>query len=57
MTDIKSLQIRIPKELWAFAKKKGIDREISFNMLIVDLLRKYKEKCEKKLTKDDTVVS
>jgi len=57
MTDIKSLQIRIPKELWAFAKKKGIDREISFNMLIVDLLRKYKEKCEKKLTKDDTTVS
>jgi len=57
MSDTKPVQIRIPKELWTFAKKKGIDREMSFNQVIIELIRKYKEKCEKRLKNDDTMVS
>lgn len=57
MDKIKALQVRLPKELWAFAKKRSIDREISFNSLIVDLLDKYKKKYEKRLTASDTMVS
>lgn len=48
--------IRLEKEIWVFLKKKAIDREISANELINDCLRKYKIKCEKKLTELDIKV-
>jgi len=56
MNDIKALNIRLPKELWSFAKKKGTDREMSMNQIIIELLNKYKKKCENKLTDCDTEV-
>ena len=49
MEQLKTLNMRFPRELWAFGKKKAIDRDSSFNQLIVDHLTKYKRKCEKKL--------
>lgn len=57
MGKIKALQIRIPQELWVFAKKRSIDREMSLNTLIIDLLDHYKKKYEKRLTSSDTMVS
>ncbi len=62
MKDIKAFQLRIPKEHWIFLKKKGIDRELSLNAIIVELIESYKNKCGKKysikntLTSRDTVV-
>lgn len=52
----KIFNVRMTRELWAFLKKKGVDREISLNEVIIDLAKKYKEKCEKKLTQNNTVV-
>lgn len=52
----KAISLRIPKELWVFSKKKAVDREMSFNDIVVELLTKYKLKCEKKLTSEDTTV-
>lgn len=63
MNQIKAFQIRIPKESWAFLKKKGVDRELSMNEIIVELIETYKNKCEKKiniknkLTHSDIIVS
>lgn len=56
MTQKKPMLIRLEKEIWVFVKKKAIDREISANELINDCLRKYKIKCEKKLTDSDIVI-
>lgn len=49
MEQNKAMNIRIPKELWSFGKKKAIDREMSFNQLVIELLEKYKKKCDKKV--------
>ena len=56
MTKTKIFNVRMPKELWAFLKKRGVDREQSLKQLIIELSKKYKEKCEKKLTNNNTVV-
>lgn len=53
---MKTFNVRMPKDLWAFLKKKGVDRETSLNNIIIDLAKKYKEKREKKLTHDDAMV-
>lgn len=53
---LKVLNIRIPRELWAFCRKKSFDRDISFNKLMLELLEKYKKRCENKLTGNDTIV-
>lgn len=45
----KAMNIRIPPDLWSFGRKKAIDREMSFNQLLVELLTKYKKKCDKKV--------
>lgn len=57
MNNLKAVNVRISKELWLFARKKSIDREMSFNKLIEELLINYKKKCEKKLTDKDVMVS
>lgn len=44
--DTKALNLRLTKELWSFIKKKSVDREISMNSIIINLLEKYKKKCE-----------
>ena len=58
--DVKAFNVRIPRDVWAFVKKKAVDRETSFNLIIVELLTKYKKKCEKKVDDDldcDTIAS
>lgn len=57
MDDTKALTLRMDKTLWRFLKKKSIDREMSLAALINECLEKYKHKCEKKLTIDETTVS
>lgn len=53
----KAMTIRMTRELWVFLKKKAIDHDTSINDLILSRLNKFKEKCENKLKKSDTVVS
>lgn len=47
--EMKSLTIRMSKELWRFLKKKAFDKEISVNTLMVMHLEKIKIKAEKAL--------
>jgi len=56
MQDKKIFNVRLDKDLWTFIKKKGVDRELSLNEMIIDLIRKYKKKCENKLTSHNTMV-
>jgi hypothetical protein len=55
--NIKPTILRIKKSTWVYLKKKAIDREMSLNSLIVELLEKYKDKGEKKLTNTDILIS
>lgn len=55
--DRKALTLRMKRDLWAFLAKKSVDNDTSINDLIINRLNKYKEKCEKKLTRSDTMVS
>lgn len=57
MDATKALTLRIDKSLWMFLKKKSVDREMSLAALISECLTKYKQKCEKKLTDNETMVS
>lgn len=50
MASIKTFNIRIPKELWAFIKKKSIEKEKTMNSMIIELIENFKKKCEKNLT-------
>lgn len=56
-SDKKIFNVRIDKDLWAFIKKKGVDREMSINEILIELITKYKKRCENKLTDSNTVVS
>lgn len=56
MQDQKIFNVRISRELWSFIKKKGVDREMSINRIIIELIENYKKRCEKKLTEDNTIV-
>lgn len=56
MSGVKSFNVKIPTELWAFLKKDSVECEKPMNGIITDLLKKYKEKREKKLTLDDAKV-
>lgn len=56
MTPKKIFNVRLEKDLWSFLKKKGVDREMSLNEMIIDLIKKYKKKCENKLTSSNTMV-
>lgn len=53
----KMMTLRMSPEIWRFVKIKAMDFDLSMNDLINLRLNKYKEKCEKKLLKMDTVVS
>lgn len=50
--DIKTFNIRIPKELWISVKTKVMVKGISMNSLILSLLEKYNKKSENNLTKE-----
>jgi len=56
MKEKKIFNVRMDKDLWSFLKKKGVDREMSLNNMIIYLASQYKKKCEKKLTDSDTMV-
>lgn len=57
MREIKATSIRLPKDLWLFLKRRSSEREMNANQLIIELLTKYKNKCEKRLTDGDIVIS
>lgn len=48
MASIKTLTIRLPKELWVCLKGIAVQKEKSVNQLLVDLLQKEIKKSEKK---------
>lgn len=50
MNNVKTLSIRIPKEIWIFLKSQSTRKEKTMNALIVACLKKYKKKLEKVLT-------
>lgn len=54
--DIKSFNMRMPKETWMFLKKTSADQEISMTELILRCVDKYKRKFDKRLTSDDANV-
>lgn len=45
---IKTMNIRIPKDLWGFLKQASVDQEVSMNMIINKCLTKYKNKFDTK---------
>lgn len=55
--NIKTFNIRIPREIWLFLKKQSIETESSMNMLIVECLKKQmKKKAEKDLKDGGSMV-
>lgn len=54
--ELKSFNVKIPKELWAFLKKRSVDVDSSMNAIIESMVRKLKEKQEKRLTDNDVKV-
>lgn len=57
----KQLNIRVPKELWAFIKKLSAEKEKSMNSimirLIVDQKKEYEKISKKLLTNENNVLS
>lgn len=53
MEDLKTFNIRVPTELWAFLKKRSVDKQVPMNSILVSLLKKYKNSLEKALQYDD----
>ena len=53
---IKTFNVRMPVDLWAFLKKDGVDQEKSLNQAIVDLATVYRKKKERILTSGDAKV-
>lgn len=57
MSNIKSFNVRLPRELWAFLKKRAVEQDTSMGEILIKSLKKLKEKYEKKdLTKHDANV-
>lgn len=48
VAELKTLNIRLPKPLWAFLKKQALIQEISLNALIKECLEKYKKRVDGK---------
>lgn len=54
--EIKTFNMRMPKDIWMFLKKTAAEQEESMTTIIVRCVKKYKKKFDDKLTKDDTSV-
>lgn len=54
--EIRTFNIRIPKDLWIFLKKEAMKEESSMAEIIIQLINKKKKKIEKKLTNIGTHV-
>ena len=50
--ELKSYNIRIPKDMWLFLKYNSLEKEESMNSIINKLLIKYKKRIENKLTNE-----
>lgn len=48
--DIKTFNVRLPKELWLFLKQEAMNQEVSMADIIVRCISKYKKKFDNKLT-------
>ncbi len=55
-SDIKTFNMRMPKEMWLFLKKTAASQEVSMTDIILRCVDKYKKKLENKLTDPDTHV-
>ena len=49
-SDLKFLQLRMPKDTWMFLKQHSAAIEVSMTDIILTCLDKYKKKIESKLT-------
>lgn len=54
--DIKTFNMRMPKETWLFLKRQAAAQEVSMTEIILRCVDKYKKKFDSKLTDDDTNV-
>ena len=48
MATQKSFTIKIPHELWLFVKKTAADKDTTMNNLLIELVKKAKERQDKK---------
>lgn len=56
MSDIKTFNMRMPKETWRFLKKVAAEQERSMGEIIISCVEKYKKRLENKLTDQDANV-
>lgn len=56
MEELKSFNIRLPKNIWKFLKKSAAEQEVSMLSIITECLERYKKNQEKKLTNNDAKV-
>lgn len=54
--ELKTFNMRMPKELWMFLKKTAAQQEVSMTEIIVRCVAKYKKKLDTRLTDSDTNV-
>lgn len=54
--EIKSFNMRVPRDTWLFLKKVSAEQGISMTEIIIRCVEKYKKRLENKLTIDDTHV-
>lgn len=54
--DIKTFNMRMPKDTWLFLKKQAAIQECSMTDIIIRCVEKYKKKFDDKLTPGDTYV-
>jgi hypothetical protein len=54
--DLKTFNMRMPKDIWMFLKHSSVAQEESMTDIIVRCLEKYRKNIENKLTKKDANV-
>ncbi len=47
MENVKTFNVRISKDLWAFVKKSAVDNDVSMNHVVTKCLEKYRKHVEK----------
>lgn len=56
MRNVKSFNLRMQKEIWMWLKSQSVVEELSMTDIVIHLIEKYKNKCEKVLTNKDALV-
>lgn len=49
MEKTKAFNIRLPKNLWEFLRKRSTDKEKSMNAILMELIEKHKNRVEKRV--------